>query len=615
MRSPLPIELLTSGRDLTEPRLAPVGRPQVAFVQRAGAYASINAVWLDEPGPERIIGFGVAPAPGRGLGGGCFTWVARGDELSIVFVGRDGGLWWQDGLTLRRLDGPDPEGTSRSCRAPAVDAAGSVIAYVLDEAEVWLVDLAAVAAGADPASARRRLDDGRHEFCFDPAIDVDGRQVCWQSWSPPDMPWDGASRVEVDLESGVLVEQRHLDAAIQQPRWSPDGRPVQVDDRSGWLNVSGPDGPIVAERVEHASPTWGMGNRSFAFDDGGTRLALARNEGGFGGLDVLDPGTGRAQRLGRGVHGHVDWRGDTIVAVRTGARTPTQIVAYDVPSGRRSILALSSVEAWPLDDLPEPELIEAVADDGATLHGRRYGSGAGRLLVWVHGGPTDQWRVDWRPRLHYWWSRGWDVLVVDPRGTTGHGRAYQQALHGGWGRRDVDDTAALVRQDHATGATGPDRTVVIGGSSGGLTVLGVLADHPDLVAGGVASYPVSDLRALAEVTHRFEAHYTDTLVAPNDGSASSEERFRSLSPLWRADRIAAPLLIVHGTDDPVVPIEQSRTLVERLRADRPDADVTLIEYEGEGHGFREPANVVDEAVRTEAFLARVVDVADPDPRR
>ena len=123
------------------------------------------------------------------------------------------------------------------------------------------------------------------------------------------------------------------------------------------------------------------------------------------------------------------------------------------------------------------------------------------------------------------------MLVVDPRGTTGHGRTYQQALDGGWGRVDVDDAAVLLRHAHDAGWATPASTVLIGGSSGGLTVLGVMADHPDLVAAGVASYPVSDLAALVEATHRFEAHYTETLVGRSDDPGD-----RGVAPNALADR-------------------------------------------------------------------------------
>ncbi len=597
---PIPLSLVRAGRDLTEPRVSPDGA-WVAFVQRAGGAASINRVPLAGDVIERQLTFGPAPWPGRGLGGGCFTWVeTKSSGLRLVYVAVDGELWRQDGATLERLTGH-----ARSVRAPTVadrsagDGDNRHLAYVIDEAEVWLLDL----AGGDP----RRLDDGRHAFCFDPAISPDERIVSWQGWSPPGMAWDGAVRVDLDLTTGTITEWGAPNTAFQQPRFTPHGEPIHLHDASGWLNIHIGDRPVVSERLDHAGPTWGMGNRSYAMDPDGGRVAFVRNEAGHGALCVVALATGEIEQLGRGVHGHLTWVGDDLVAIRSGARTPTQLVRYDMASRERTTLAHTQPDVWDRSTLPEPEIIEAESDDGVTLHARRFVAGTGRMLCWVHGGPTDQWQVDWRPRILYWLSRGWDVLVVDPRGTSGHGRSYQQALHGQWGRLDVDDTAELIRHAHRSGWATPDTTVLIGGSSGGLTVLGVLADHSDLVAGGVASYPVSDLKALTEVTHRFEAHYTDTLVAVNDGSPESEAAFERLSPIHRAGQITSPLLVFHGTDDPVVPIAQSEMLVERIETT--GGEVEFVVYEGEGHGFRQPDHVTDEYERTEAFLGRVVGQA------
>ena len=232
------------------------------------------------------------------------------------------------------------------------------------------------------------------------------------------------------------------------------------------------------------------------------------------------------------------------------------------------------------------------------------------MLVWVHGGPTDQWQVDWRPRITYWWSRGWDVLVVDPRGTTGHGRTYQQALHRGWGRLDVDDTADIIRYGHAAGWSTPESTAVIGGSSGGLTVLGILADH----AGSRRRRSRVVPGQRSEGAHRGHAPIRSALhrhlVAPNDGSPESEAAFAALSPIHRAERITKPLLLMHGTDDLVVPVAQSEALATRIRAS--GGDVDLVVYEGEGHGFRDAGNVIDEYERTETFLDRVAIRTDRD---
>lgn len=601
MPVPLPLELLLSGREITEPRLSPDGS-SVAFVHRWGPNTGISAVAADGRGPERLVTFGPEPAPGRGLGGGCFAWLPS--STGLVHAARDGELWQVESATLRQLTAHE-----RVCRAPFVDDTGAVVAYVVDEAEVWLTEIRTGSA--------RRIDDGRHEFCFDPVIAPDARTVSWLAWSPPDMAWDGAARVDAGWGGGVetlfgasavddvvITSYRPTGAAVQQPRFRADGVAMSVEDGSGWMNVHVDGRAPVVDRAEHAGPTWGMGQRSYAVRTDGS-LVVARNEAGFGTLSIVGTGgevTAFVEGF-TGAYGQVSVVGDRVAALRSGPTTPPEVIVVDAPTGADGVrvVASSGVGAWRSVDVPDPVAL-SVEHDGVTLHARRYLAGEGRLLCWVHGGPTDQWQVDFRPRLAYWWSRGWDVLIVDPRGSTGHGRAYQRALNGAWGRLDVDDTAAIIRAVHRSGSTRPESTVIIGGSSGGLTVLGVLADHPDVAAAGVASYPVSDLAALATATHRFEAHYTETLVGPS-GSAETGQKLRDLSPIDRADRITAPLLLFHGSDDPVVPIAQSELLAERIRST--GATVDLVVYEGEGHGFRNPDNIRDEYERTERFLASI----------
>ena len=596
---PIPLDWCLDGRDLTEPRPSPDGA-EVAVVVRWQQARAIVLVAVDG-GPERVLTTSPAPAPGRGMGAGCFEWLPDGS--GIVYVAVDGELWSQP------LDGgPQPlTGFERSCRAPSVSPDGRFVVVSVDDAEIWLVDLVgtldAPADGSTPPAPCRRLDDGTDAFCSDPFAGID--RVVWTAWDPPAMPWDAAHVVSValdarDVATGV-VRWRPDGAAVQQPRLLDDGSLACVHDASGWLNLHIGSDVVVAESAEHGDPPWGMGQRSFAVSPDAQRVAYARNTAGFGTLCVVERSSGRVTEVAGGVHGQLQWRGDRLVALRSGARTPTAVVVYDTTSWVAKELLAGPVEGWRHVALPAPEPMTTSAH-GVTLFARRYAAGHGRLLCWVHGGPTDQWRVEFRPRIVYWWSRGWDVLVVDPRGTTGHGRAYRRGLEGGWGRVDVDDTAALIRDAHDRGWASPETTVVIGGSSGGLTVLGVLADHADLVAGGVTSSPVSDLADLATTTHRFEAHYTDTLVGDPD-EPSTARRFEEFSPLHRADRIRGPLLLFHGGDDPVVPAAQSAVLVGRILA--AGGRVDHIVYDGEGHSFRDRGNQVDEYTRTERFLDAV----------
>lgn len=483
--------MCVGGRDLTEPRISPDGSV-VAVVVRWGSECAIVLLPVDG-GPERIVTSRPQPAPGRGLGGGCLAWMPDGS--GVVYAARDGDLW------LQPLPGGPPRrvsdvGADHRCEGPAVSADGREVAAVIDQAEVWVWHL--------DDGAARRIDRGTADFVFDPSP-VPGdheRGWIWQAWNVPDMPWD-ASRAEyvVDRDGARQHGEFIPGGAVQQLRHHPDGRGLCVRDDTGWLNVWLGDEPLVDESHEHAGPTWGMGQRSFACAPAGDRVAFTRNEQGFGRLCVVDTHSGRVTDVGRGVHGQLSWAGERLVALRGGARTPTQVVCYDTTTWQRRVLAVGPIAGWEAADLPEPEAVE-VDHDGVVLHARRYGTRGARTICWVHGGPTDQWQVDFRPRIAYWWSRGWDVLVPDPRGSTGHGREYQQALRGRWGRLDVDDTAAILRAHHAAGAGTPERTVLMGSSSGGLTVLGLMARHTDLAAGGVVMYPVADLAALADASHR-----------------------------------------------------------------------------------------------------------------
>jgi dipeptidyl aminopeptidase/acylaminoacyl peptidase len=139
--------------------------------------------------------------------------------------------------------------------------------------------------------------------------------------------------------------------------------------------------------------------------------------------------------------------------------------------------------------------------------------------------------------------------------------------------------------------------VATGSSAGGFTALLLLERCPELFAAGVALSAVTDLVDLAARSHRFERHSTLDLVGDH---AAHVDR----SPLTHAERITAPVLLLHGDADPVVPVEQARTLAARL--DRLGRTVELHEYEGEGHGWSRPANVIDELERVEAFLGRHV---------
>jgi dipeptidyl aminopeptidase/acylaminoacyl peptidase len=402
-----------------------------------------------------------------------------------------------------------------------------------------------------------------------------------------------------------------------------------VNDANGWMNVtvrsnSGAVERVVAEPYEHSIPTWGPGQCTYAWSPDGRQIAFNRNEGGFGRLcvvdvgvvDVADVNSGAVRELGKGWHLALSWAGEHIVCLRTGGRTPTQIVAYNATTGDRRTLVRGPVAGWESFDLPEPDVVswegeylgDGSPDDvGATVHGRLYrptttplGSPP-PLMVSVHGGPTAQTAVTFTSRFAYWLSRGWAILVPDHRGSSGWGRSYALAMHGRWGELDADDTAAGIRHAGAMGWCDPTRVAVTGGSAGGFTVLSLLARHPGLCAAGISLFGVADLLDLDETTHRFEKHYLHSLIGPLPGSV---DRYRDRSAVNFAAKIVDPLLVLQGEEDRIVPPAQAHAVIGAV--ERAGGTVESHFYPGEGHGWGTPDAVIDELTRTEDFLRRHV---------
>jgi dipeptidyl aminopeptidase/acylaminoacyl peptidase len=582
---PIAAERCISSRELTEPRLAPDGA-HLVYVRSTPAGAVLVVHSLTH-GHLRTLGEVPGVRAGRGMGGG--AWCFTPDGGGVVHVGSDGNLWSQsiDGGHARQLTDQGPD---RGASGPVMSPDGRLIAFTVDTAEVYVLDVG--------ASRTRRVDEGDDDFVLDPSWSADG-WLHWVGWNVPDMPWDRT--IEHGWHPGG--ERHRLDhpSAVHQIRgeWS-------INDQLGFANLWRGGAPFLHEPFEHAGPTWGPGARSYAPSPDGRSVAFTRNEGGFGRLLEADVATGEVHERARGVHGQLSWVGHHLAALRSGARTPTQVVVYDTVTWARTVVAVGPDGEWAADELVEPELVDIETTDG-NVHARLYPAAAaeGKLIVWIHGGPTDQWQVTWMPRIEFWRSRGWHVLVPDHRGSSGYGRDYQRALRGRWGELDIADVIAATEWAHAHGLAHSDGTVVMGGSSGGFTALGVVAHSRNSFAAAVVSYPVTDLVDMAERSHRFERHYTDSLVGPLPESATV---MRERSPLSFAQLLVrTPLLVLHGDVDPVVPVHQSRVLVERVRA--AGGVVELHVYPGEGHGFRQRDHQLDEFHRIEGFLSRHVRVA------
>lgn len=545
---------------------------------------------LDDPSNVVELLHEPSPNPGRGLSGGVHAWNTDG-SIVVVTTKTDGviaiAVSHERVVSIRRL----PLSPNRSWSTPSFDAAGTAISAVADWNEVWACPL---------NDGEPWLVYSADHMVFDSSAGPGGH---WITWQVPEVPW---------TQSRVHPLDARPEVACQQPRRSLDGSSFGwIDDSSGVNNVHiaadhiVDHDTVIDDECEHGGPTWGPGQRSWCFNSDGSCVAYTRNECGFSTLWVFNRRTGARHRIAQGVHGCLSWDGDTLVALRSGAMTPQQVVAYDVSnpaSPERTILLRPSDGEWTTtfnEEMVEPT-ISSVDSDGWEIHYRLYlpPNKTKGLIVWVHGGPNDQWQVVHRPRLVYWLSRGWSIAVVDHRGTTGHGRAFTQALNGAWGHADALDTIAVTRALLQSGDFSPRHTVFMGSSAGGLTILNAAAMAPELVGAVVTSYPVVDLGELIRGDDPFETPHVPKLIGSGDPHSALVV---ARSPLARAASLAAtPILVFHGDSDHSVPLVHSERLVDAVR----DAggDIRLVLMEGEGHGFRDPGNIEREYAITSAFL-------------
>lgn len=464
-----------------------------------------------------------------------------------------------------------------------------------------------------PAAGRGRLLAGGHDFVSSPRLSPDGSKLVWLAWDHPDMPWNGTTLYLADLDEGGAPSEPQAIAggrgeSIFQPEWSPDGSHiVLVSDRSGWWNLHRLDPatrsiePIAPMAAEFGQPQWVFGMSTYAFA-GPQRIVCTYSQGGLGRLAVIDLASGALQTVGTPFTQFASVRaaGDRVVFVAGAPALATGIVELDLKSGEQRILKKAT------DLLDNPELsigeyltsvrsIEFPTSGGKTAFGLFYPPAnpdyaapedeKPPLLVRCHGGPTGAASTSLSLATHYWTSRGIAVFDVNYGGSTGFGRAYRDRLERNWGVVDVDDAVNGCKYLVERGLADGGRMVISGGSAGGYTALAALAFR-DFFQGGASYYGVSDATALARDTHKFESRYLDWLIGPYP---EEEALYRERSPLFHAERLSKPVIFFQGSEDEVVPPNQTETMVSALRGKGQPVGYLL--FQGEQHGFRQADNI------------------------
>lgn len=262
--------------------------------------------------------------------------------------------------------------------------------------------------------------------------------------------------------------------------------------------------------------------------------------------------------------------------------------------------------------------IEYKARDGLTIPavvtlppGAAVDDGVKRpLIVMPHGGPAAYDRVDFDWMAQFVASRGYVVLQPNFRGSRGFGEAFEDAGRGEWGRKMQDDITDGVSALSQIGLIDPSQVCIVGASYGGYAALAGAAFTPDVYKCSVAIAPVSDLSAmLTEERSRYGRDhwvisYWEGVMADGD---ARRQRLNDASPINAADQVRAPVLLIHGEDDTVVPISQSERMERALkRAGKP---VEFVRLKGEDHWLSVPETRLQMLTALDAFLKTHMPVA------
>ncbi|WP_276302376.1 S9 family peptidase [Halorussus lipolyticus] len=316
----------------------------------------------------------------------------------------------------------------------------------------------------------------------------------------------------------------------------------------------------------------------------------------------VESGEGRELDLPAGVAGVSDTGefaldDDRVVVTHTSSNRRPELLVYDLDSDEYETLVEAEYGPFNPDRFVEADYYTFESHDGLEIGALKYDSGErpSPLVVNPHGGPRHADTLSWGLYTQFLVSRGYSVLQVNYRGSTGRGREFVERLYDDWGGGEQEDVAEATRQLASEDWIDEDRIVVFGGSYGGYSAYWQMVQYPELYAGGIAWIGLTDLDEMYETTM---PHFRTELMEKQLGTPDENpDLYRERSPIEYVENLDAPLLMVHGVNDSRVPVSQARmfreALLEAGYREGEDGDFEYVELGEEGHASSD----IDQKIR------------------
>ena len=442
----------------------------------------------------------------------------------------------------------------------------------------------------------------------------------------------------LDVASGDLTHHTPHEGDVRygSPEWGPDGESLYlVTDRDSdtlrleRLHLETGDFSVVAsgagglaaggESDETPDKPGGGGDGwnvdGVAIHEESRRVVYSRNVDGYTEIavgELVDPDridAFPAPDLPDGVAGGVSFGpdGDRFALTATGSTHNANVYVVEATTGETERWTAASTAGIPPDTFVEPELVHYPTFDGREIPAffsvpeTEPPEGGYPVVVDIHGGPESQRRPSFASVKQYLLNSGYAVFEPNVRGSSGYGKAYS-ALDDVENRMDsVADVEAGVEWLHDHPEVDPDRVVAMGGSYGGFMVLAALTEYPDLWAAGVDIVGIANFVTFLENT----GDWRRSLREAEYGSLDEDREFlESISPINNIEQIASPLFVLHGANDPRVPVGEAEQIAEEAREQ--GVPVRKLIFDDEGHGFAKLENRIEAYREIVDFLAEHV---------